>query len=159
MNEQLAIATGLEAGQVLGEARNGDEMLEIWRATREAIGLSNATCDDLANFTEGQVDKILGPSGTKNFGPLTFTGLNWAMAIKWVAVVDAEQLAIVEPHWADRQRNMSHVRTTPGRIGKAALARAKPIVLKEFGEKLALALGDDIDQILLGYEEARSRRR
>jgi hypothetical protein len=155
MTEPLAIVARhdvLKAGQVLGEARNSDEMLEIWRTTRERIGLSNAHCDELANFTLGQTDKILGPSETKNFGPLTFTGFNWTFAIKWVAVVDADQLQIMEQYWKDRQRQVTHVRPVPNRVSKKILERAKPIVLKELGEKLATALGDDIGQLLLGIK-------
>jgi hypothetical protein len=152
MIESIAIATGLKAGEVLGEARNSDEMLAIWRATRERIGLSNAHCDELANFADGQVDKILGPTGVKSFGPKTFSGLNWMFAIKWICVVDAEQLAIMEQYWRDRQRQISHVRPTPSRISKAVLARAKPIVLRELGEKLASAFGDDVNALLLGMK-------
>jgi hypothetical protein len=155
MVEPIAIATGLKAGEVLGEARNSDEMLAIWRATRERIGLSNAHCDELANFADGQVDKILGPTGVKSFGPKTFTGLNWMFAVKWICVVDAEQLAIMSEYWKDRQRQVSHVRPTPSRVSKAILERAKPKLLKEFGEKLALAFGDDIDQLLLGMKPDR----
>lgn len=153
MTEPLAIVTDrnvLKAGRVLGEARNSNEMLEIWRAKRERIGLSNEHCDELANFTLGQTDKILGPTRIKNFGSLTFTGFNWTLAIKWVAVVDADQIAVMEQYWKDRQRQISHVRPEPSRISKKILERAKPIALKEFGEKLAFALGDDIDQVLLG---------
>ena len=146
------IATGLKPGQVLGEARNSAEMIDIWRATKDKIGLSNAHCDELANFIHGHCDKILGPSGSKNFGPLSFTALNWTMAIRWVAVVDADQLAIMEQYWEDRQRDASNVRVEPNRVSKKILERAKPIILKEFGEKLALALGDDIGQLLLGMK-------
>jgi hypothetical protein len=60
-----------------------DEMLEIWRTTRERVGLSNAHCDELANFTLGQTDKVLGPAGTKNFGPLTFTASIGRSRSKW----------------------------------------------------------------------------
>jgi hypothetical protein len=154
LRAEVTIGTGhnvLRAGDVLGEARNSDEMLAIWRATRERIGLSNAHCDELANFTLGQTDKCLGPTGTKKFGPLIFTGFNWTFAIKWVAVVDADQLQIVEQYWKDRQRQVTHVRPT-SRISKALLERARPIVLKEFGEKLALVLGDDVGQLLLGMK-------
>jgi hypothetical protein len=146
------IALGLKAGQVLGEARNSAEMIDIWRATKEKIGLSNCHCDELANFIGGHCDKILGPSGSKNFGPLSFTALNWTFAIKWVAVVDAEQLAIMEQYWEDRQRDASNVRTEPNRVSKKIIERAKPIILKEFGEKLTLALGDDIGHLLLGMK-------
>jgi hypothetical protein len=119
--------------QVLGEARNGEDMLAVFRATKEKIGLSNRHCDELANFTEGQTDKILGPTGSKNFGPLTFTALNWMLGIKWVAVIDLEQVKVMEQYWEDRQRDASNVRPEPNRVSKKLLERAKPHVLKACG--------------------------
>lgn len=120
-------------GNVLGEARNSDEMLEIWRAHKARIGLSNKDFDELANFGDGHVDKLLGPTGAKNFGPVAFTAMNWTLAIKWVAVVDIEHAKVMEQHWEDRQREIGHVRPEPNRISKKLVARAKPIVFKETG--------------------------
>jgi hypothetical protein len=152
MVEPIAIATGLTAGQVLGEARNFDEMVEIFSATRQRIGLSNAHTDELANVAHGGADKVLGPTRAKQLGPLTFAALNWAFAVKWICVVDADQLAVMEQYWKDRQRQVSHVRPEPVRVSKKILERAKPILLKELGAKLALALGDDVGQLLLGMK-------
>lgn len=144
-------AASLKAGDVLGEARNSDDMLEIWRAAKAKIGLSNKDFDELANLGDGHVDKLLGPTGAKGFGPKAFTAVNWTMALKWVCVVDADQLAVVEHYWRDRQRQVGHVRES-SRVSKQILARAKPIILKEIGEKLAAALGDDVAQILVGMK-------
>lgn len=119
------------AGEVLGEARNGEDMLAVWRTAKERIGLSNAHCDELANFIGGHTDKILGPTGAKNFGPLSFTSLNWTLAIKWVAVLDLEQIKVMEQYWEDRQRDASNVRVEPNRISKKLIERAKPHVLKD----------------------------
>jgi hypothetical protein len=120
--------------QVLGEARNGEDMLAVFRATKERLGLANRHCDELANFTEGQTDKILGPSGSKNFGPLTFTALNWMLAVKWIAVLDLDQAKVMEQYWEDRQRDASNVRPEPNRVSKKLIERAKPHVLKDFAQ-------------------------
>ena len=40
----------------------------------------------------------------------------------------------------------------PAALNKQILARAKPIILKEIGEKLAAALGDDVAQIFVGMK-------
>jgi len=140
-----------EGQMILGEARNSDEMLEIWRARKAAVGLSNFNFDELANLAKGHCDKLFGPTGSKQFGPLSFTSSNWTLAIKWVAVVDHEHAKHMEEYWRDRQRDISNVRIEPNRVSKQIIARAKPIVLKELGEKLALALGD-IGQLLLGMK-------
>lgn len=136
------------AGEVLGEARNGEDILAVWRAAKERIGLSNAHCDELANFIGGHTDKILGPTGAKNFGPLSFTSLNWTLAIKWVAVLDLEQIKVMEQYWEDRQRDASNVRREPNRISKKLIERAKPHVLKGFSE-----MGNAARQALLPSEQ------
>jgi hypothetical protein len=149
MNAQFR---SLQGQMILGEARNSDEMLEIWRARKTTVGLSNRTFDELGNFSSGHIDKILGPTGSKLFGPVSFSKLNWTLAIKWVAVVDLEHAEFMAAHWADRQRDVSNVRLEPNRVSKEIIARARPIVLKEFGEKLASAFGDDLGQVLLGMK-------
>jgi hypothetical protein len=149
MNAQFR---SLQGQMILGEARNSEEMLEIWRARKTTVGLSNRTFDELANFGAGHVDKILGPTGSKSFGPVSFSKLNWALAVKWIAVVDLEHAEFMAAHWADRQRDVCNVRIEPNRVSKQIIERARPIVLKQFGEKLALALGDDLGQVLLGMK-------
>jgi hypothetical protein len=114
----------LPEGQILGEARNSDEMLEIWRAHKARIGLSDKDFDELANLATGHIGKVLGPTGVKNFGNKTFTAINWTLAIKWIAVPDVDHAAFMAPHWADRQRDVSNVRLEPNRVGKQIIARA-----------------------------------
>jgi hypothetical protein len=121
-------------GLILGEARNGDDVIAIFRAHKERLGLSNAHVDELANFISGHTDKLIGPTGSKKFGPLTFTALNWTLAVKWVAVIDLDQAKIMEQYWEDRQRQMSHVRAEPSRVSKAIIERAKPHVLRSFSQ-------------------------
>jgi hypothetical protein len=142
----------LPEGQILGEARNGDEMIAIWRAHKSRIGLSDRDFDDLSNVASGHTGKVLGPTKSKNFGPKMFAALNWTLAIKWVAVVDLEHAEFMAAQWADRQRDASNVRMEPNRVSKQLIERAKPYVLRELGEKLASALGDDISQVLLGMK-------
>lgn len=119
--------------QLLGIARNGDDAVAIFRATKERIGLSNRHCDELAGFIEGHIDKLLGPTGAKKFGPYTFTAMNHIFAIKWIAVVDIDQAKVMEQYWEDRQRDASNVRAEPNRVSKKLIERAKPHVLKANG--------------------------
>ena len=123
----------ISMGQVLGEARNSDEVLAIWRAVKELRQLSNMDFDELANMGKGQIDKIIGPTGSRNFGPKVWTAINWTLAIKWIAVVDLEQARIMEQHWEDRQRDLSNVRPEPARVSKQIIERAKPHVFKASG--------------------------
>src|SRR5260370_6276266 len=105
-----------EGQMILGEAINSDEMLAIWRERKATVGLSNFDFDELANFAKGHVDKLLGPTGSKAFGPLSFTSMNWVLAVRWVAVVDHEHAKHMEQYWSDRHRDISHVRLEPARV-------------------------------------------
>lgn len=150
--------------EVLGEARNSDEMIAIFRAAKDKIGLPNRHCDTLAGFVEGHTDKLLGPSASKNFGPLTFTGLNWLFAVKWVAVVDLDQAKVMEQYWEDHQRDASNVRLEPNRVSKKILERARPLVLKDFAQlgviaRMNLLTGEQRTAIARKAGRARQRKR
>jgi hypothetical protein len=51
---------------------------------------------------------------------------------------------------------MSNVRSGELRVGKYVLERARPHLLQDFGAKLALAFGDDIEQMVAGITATRS---
>lgn len=121
MTEQLATVTNYES------------MVEAFRAAKDLRGLSNAHCDELANLAAGHTDAILGPTGRKNFGPLSFNAFCWAFAVKFVMVIDPEREKEMSEYWADRQRECSHVRVTSTRVSKILIERAKPYVIREMG--------------------------
>lgn len=110
-----------------------ETMIEAFRAAKDLRGLSNAHCDELANLAAGHTDAILGPTGRKNFGPLSFNAFCWAFAVKFVMVIDPDREKEMAEHWIDRQRENSHVRTDTKRLSKLLLERAKPIIARENG--------------------------
>jgi len=113
---------------------NYESMVEAFRAAKDLRGLSNAHCDELANLAAGHTDAILGPTGRKNFGPLSFNAFCWAFAVKFVMVPDPEREKEMAEHWVDRQRQSSHVRTDTHRMSKILIERAKPLVFKEMAK-------------------------
>jgi hypothetical protein len=107
-----------------------ETMVEAFRAAKDLRGLSNAHCDELANLAAGHTDAILGPTGRKNFGPLSFNAFLWAFAVKFVMVIDPEREKEMAEYWADRQRESSHVRLSASRISRILIERAKPAIYK-----------------------------
>jgi hypothetical protein len=114
----------------LATVTNYESMVEAFRAAKDLRGLSNAHCDELANLAAGHTDAILGPTGRKNFGPLSFNAFCWAFAVKFVMVIDPEREKEMAEYWADRQRECSHVRLSASRISRILIERAKPAIYK-----------------------------
>ena len=110
-------------------------MIAAFRLAKDLRGLSNEHTDELANLAKGHCDTILGPTGRKTFGRLSFNALLWAFGVKLVMVVDVEREAEMAEYWADRQREITHVRTTPSRVSKIILERARPHILSAIARK------------------------
>jgi hypothetical protein len=120
---------------ISGAIESYDDVVAAFRAAKDLRGLSNSHCDELANLATGHTDAILGPTGRKNFGPLSFNAFCWALAVKFVMVVDVEREAEMAVHWADRQRELNHVRATPSRVSKIIIERATPYVMSALAKK------------------------
>lgn len=106
---------------------NYEGLIEAFRSAKDLRGLSNEHTDDLANLAKGHTDAVLGPTGRKTLGRLSFNALLWALGVKLVMVVDVEREAEMAVHWADRQRQSPHVRE-PSRVSKILIERATPYV-------------------------------
>lgn len=115
----------------LGTARNHDELVEIFVARREELGLSNQAIEDLCGLAPGIVDKYLGPARTKPIGRFMFDVFSEVFALSWQPFVDPDKLKRMEGRW--EQRNGSYVVRPRPRVSKLAVRKAKPLVLKEIG--------------------------
>jgi hypothetical protein len=138
----------------LATIHNQEEMLDALRMARVMRGLSNDFCDERGGLTRGHVDKVLGPSQAKPLSGMVFDTLTALFAVKFIMVRDLEAEALMEPKWEGR--DTSNVRTGEHRVGKYVLERARPKLLQEFGARLALAFGDDLDQVVAGIAATRS---
>lgn len=61
---------------------------------------------------------------------------------------------VMRPKWEGR--DTSNVRGGEHRVGKYVLERARPHLLQDFGAKLVLAFGDDIEQMVAGITATRT---
>lgn len=109
-------------------------MIAAFRIAKHLRGLSNEHTDELANLAKGHTDAVLGPTGRKTLGRLSFNALLWALGVKLVMIIDVDREAEMAVHWADRQRQSPHVRE-PSRVSKIIIERARPHVLSAIARK------------------------
>lgn len=144
--------------------RSQDDLIEALRAAKEMRNLSFKTLDALGDFTEGHMERVIGPRREKGMSPFVFQMLCSLLAVKLEMVFDPEQAAKMLARWEGR--NQSNVRIEKGRISKSLLERAKPHVLKDFakaggkasGAQRTGSLGSEIMR-RLGKRSARKRRK
>ena len=125
MTEPLATVTGHES------------MVEAFRIAKEMRNLSNEFCDEAGDFAGGQTDKVLGPTRSKNLGPITIDEFCKMFAVKFIMVRDVENEACMKDVWEGRQT--SHVRRNAHRMSKALLERAQPFIFREMSRRAAAA--------------------
>jgi hypothetical protein len=138
----------------LATIRSQDDLIEAYRIAKEYRGLSNELCEDLGGLTRGHLDKVIGPSRAKGLSPMMNDVLTALFAVKFIMVPDPEAETKMRAKW--ERRDTSNVRTGEHRVGKYVLERARPKLLQEFGAKLALAFGDDLDQVVAGITAIRT---
>ncbi len=121
-------------------------MVDALRTIKDHLQLSNATLDTLCNFTGGQTDKLLGPSGARGFTPLTLNAMLWALALRVEITIDVGRAAEMQAFW--EARCAPNVRPGGPTISKVLVERAKPLVLRDFSK-----LGNDARKLLLPREK------
>lgn len=116
----------------LSEACDYPALIEALRARKDELGLSNETVDDLAGFTAGHADKLLGPTQRKSLGPLSLGLLLRVLAVKIVLVEDTEAAAAMDRRWDQRKR----APVESWRASTTLKNRIKPVVLSEMGKEM-----------------------
>jgi hypothetical protein len=111
--------------------RSQDDLIEALRTAKELRNLSFRTLDAMGDFTEGHMERVIGPRREKGMSPFVMQMLLSMLAVKLEMVPDPEQAAKMQASWEGR--NTSNVRIEKGRVSKSLLERAKPHVLKESG--------------------------
>jgi hypothetical protein len=87
--------------------------------------ISDLSLDAIAGLTDGHAGKLL--TGTKGIGATTFTPLLDALGITGVLYADDDKRVDVE------RRDTTRVRDK-GRIGRDAIKRARPVVMRELAQ-------------------------
>jgi hypothetical protein len=107
---------------------NRDDLIEVLRARKAELGLSNSFVDAQLQMAEGGCDKVLGPSQAKGMSLLVMFDFVELFGGKLVFEVDAETEARMRDRWERREeRNVRE----PGRVSKAILERARPAFYRQ----------------------------
>jgi hypothetical protein len=117
---------------VLGVATCHDELIEVLRVRKAALGLSNELLDHLMPATSGHCDKLLGPSQERGLSRSSLDGMLSALGLQLLVAVDPVQSARMQPQW--ESRDAKQVRP-PARLAAALVKRARPLVLSQLARK------------------------
>jgi hypothetical protein len=123
---------------LLGSFTDPDALVELLRARQVELGLSNEALERICGWTGGIVDKYLGPSRVKTPGATTLAILMDALAVNGVLMADDAKAARMQRAWDREGRRRERAVRPAARIAKAALARARPLVMAELARKGAV---------------------
>ena len=123
------VGEGAVTQQPIATIRSQDDLIEALRAAKELRNLSFKVIDDLGGFTQGHMERVIGPRREKGMSPFVFQMLCSLLAVKLEMVFDPEQAAKMLAKWEGR--DSSNVRIEKGRVSKSLLERAKPHILRD----------------------------
>jgi hypothetical protein len=90
-------------------------MVEAYRQRIRELGITYATVDAISGLPDGYTAKLMSPKPMKGIGEKAIEGLNGALGMAFVPVVDAAQVKLVRGRWTRR-------RFAPAKKKQAALA-------------------------------------
>jgi hypothetical protein len=118
----------------IGTFHDYQSFVALLRARKAELGLSDLALDDAAGLTGGHSGKLLGPAQVKGIGRQTLTALLDALGLSGTLYADPAKVARIAGQWERRHENYAH---TNGHIGRAAIARARPAVLRDLARRAA----------------------
>jgi hypothetical protein len=128
--------------------RNRGDLVEVLRARKTELGLSNAFVEAQLQMTDGGCDKVLGPTQAMGFSIAVMFDMVELFGGRLVFEVDAETEARMRNRWERREeRNVRE----PHRVSKAILERARPAFYRQLSR-----LGNEARKKMLP-PEARKR--
>jgi hypothetical protein len=122
------------ACRVIGEARDCNELVDLYRQRKVELGLTDAWFDDHSGLTKGHLGKLFGDAQVKTLGPVSIHALNCSLAVKFIVVVDENAEAIMRGRWEGRERPAP---LCMPRASKRAIERFKPIITRENNKAIA----------------------
>lgn len=108
--------------------RTYDDLVEVFRARKAELGLSNKTCDGLLNRGDGYTDHHIG-TADKGIGPVAFILFCELFALEFVPRPNLEAAKRMADQW--ERRNNSALRINAHSISKRVIERVKPILYAE----------------------------
>lgn len=112
--------------------RSYDDLVAALRAAKAKHGLSNKWCDDIGGLTDGQTDKVLGPTQSKGLSRMLMDVYFEMFAIEFHMVINLDAAKRMESRWEQRERGK--VAPPQSVLSKKLIERAKPHVFKAAGK-------------------------
>lgn len=94
---------------VLAEVYRYTDLIDAMRARQNQLGISIETIEEISGLSKGLPAKILGPSGIKNLGPMSFGVMLETLGLKLLVVPDPQAEQKMRGKWAKR---VGHVANT-----------------------------------------------
>jgi hypothetical protein len=108
-------------------ARSHDELVDLLRARKDEIGLSDGFIDECA-LSAGACSKLFG-TREKGLGRSSLDGLLIALACSLVLVPDPDRERMMRPQWEARQNAKVH--PPQGRIAIATIDKVRRSILRD----------------------------
>jgi hypothetical protein len=109
-----------------------DDLVEVLRARKAELNLSNAYIEDQLHMAAGGADKVIGPSRTRGLSLPVALDLIELLGGRLVFEVDAETETRMRERW--ERRDSRKVHPPKRRVSKAGLARAAPLLFSALGK-------------------------
>jgi hypothetical protein len=123
-------------GDIIATVRRASDWATAFRAMKDILGLSDAFCDQVGGLAVGHTSKCLGPSATKNIGPVPFDVFCEMFAVEFRMTINIDAMKRMVDRW--EQRNQDRVRIENRRPSKAILERAKPYVISQLAREAGI---------------------
>ena len=117
----------------LGAASRHDELVDLLRARKEALGLSDAHLEHMCDMTPGHCTKLLGPARTKGLGRFSLDLLLEVLAVDIMLVSSPAKAQRMESRWEKRCTDRVHIDTN--RLASTVIKRAQPHVMAAMGSR------------------------
>jgi hypothetical protein len=134
--DELVDAPAPQIAEIISasEWRDYDGMVAQLRSWVEARGISYALLDELANLAAGTTGHVLGEAQTKRLGMMSLLAMMSTLGLRCRFEEDPALVEQMRPHW--EQCEVGKQRThREARIGKTAMKRVFPAVLRELSKR------------------------
>jgi len=148
------------AGQTIAVIRSHAELADAFRAIKDMLQLSDAFCDEIGGLSVGHTSKCLGPTRIKNIGPVPFDTFCELFAVEFRMVINYAAVQRMQERW--ERRNPERIKIENRKPSKELVARAKPLVLRDFsrmGNAARTLLLPREQRVKIAKKAARARAR
>lgn len=102
---------------------NYDEMVDVLRARKSELGLSDAVVDELTGLPTGYTGKVLGPARVKKMGALSLWLMLEVLAFDMRLDSSVEKAAKMQERWEKRSEGQANEKNHARPVSMRTLAR------------------------------------